>query len=241
MEGEPTIDMLGVEPRRFGDYATKKYLIEKNEEAYAHVFITHYPDEERPAARPLRTAPCYERMKERGAVFGQKFGWERPNFFATDGMPQEDDWSFRRSRWFEAIRREVANTTENVGLLDMTAFAKCRVSGPGAESFLDYFVANTLPKKIGGVSLAHALNGKGGVHSEFTIRRESNDSFYLVSAGALQRLDHDYLKKHMPRDGSVQFTQLTGAYGVLVLAGPKARLLLARSHRPWRRSDQESR
>ncbi len=228
VEGEPTIDMLGVEPRRFGDYATKQYLVEKNEEAYAHVFVTHYPDEERPAARPLRTAPCYERMRERGAVFGQKFGWERPNFFATDGMPQEDDWSFRRSRWFEAIRKEVANTTENVGLLDMTAFAKCRVSGPGAEGFLDYFVANTLPKKVGGVSLAHALNGKGGVHSEFTIRRESQDSFYLVSAGALQRLDHDYLNKHMPRDGSVQFTQLTGTCGVLVLAGPKARLLLER-------------
>ncbi len=228
VEGEPTIDMLGVEPRRFGDYATKKYLIEKNEEAYAHVFIVHYPDEERPAARPLRTAPCYERMKAHGAVFGQKFGWERPNFFATDGMPQEDDWSFRRSRWFEAIRGEVANTTGNVGLLDMTAFAKCRVSGPGAEAFLDYFVANSLPKSIGGVSLAHALNRKGGVHSEFTIRREAADSFYLVSAGALQRLDHDYLQKHMPHDGSVQFTQLTGANGVLVLAGPKARLLLER-------------
>jgi dimethylglycine dehydrogenase len=228
IEGEPTIDMLGVEPRRFGDYATKKYLIEKNEEAYAHVFVTHFPDEERPAARPLRTAPCYERMKAHGAVFGQKFGWERPNFFATEGIPQEDDWSFRRSRWFEAIRREVANTTANVGLLDMTAFAKCRVSGPGAEAFLDYFVANSLPKNIGGVSLAHALNTRGGVHSEFTIRREAADSFYLVSAGALQRLDHDYLKKHMPRDGSVQFTQLTGAHGVLVLAGPKARMLLER-------------
>ena len=228
VDGEPTIDMLGVDPRRFGDYATKDYLIEKNEEAYSHVFIIHYPDEERPAARPLRMAPCYQRMKDRGAVFGQKFGWERPNFFATDGMPQEDDWSFRRSRWFEAIRREVANTTANVGLLDMTAFAKCRVSGPGAEAFLDYFAANTLPKNVGGVSLAHALNRNGGVHSEFTIRRESGDSFYLVSAGALQRLDHDYLKKHMPRDGSVQFTQLTGACGVLVLAGPKARLLLER-------------
>ena len=228
VEGEPTIDMLGVEPRRFGDYVTKQYLVDKNEEAYSHVFINHYPDEERPAARPLRTAPCYERMKERGAVFGQKFGWERPNFFATDGMPQEDDWSFRRSGWFEAIRREVANTTQNVGLLDMTAFAKCRVSGPGAEAFLDYFVANSLPKSAGGLSLAHALNSNGGVHSEFTIRRESDDSFYLVSAGALQRLDHDYLKKHMPKDGSVQFTQLTGAHGVLVLAGPKARKLLER-------------
>ncbi len=228
VEGEPTIDMLGVEPRRFGDYATKKYLIEKNEEAYANVFVIHYPDEERPAGRPLRTAPCYERMKDQGAVFGQKFGWERPNFFATDGMAQEDDWSFRRSKWFEAVRKEVANTTENAGLLDMTAFAKCRLSGPGAEEFLDEFVANSLPRKIGGLTLAHALNGNGGIHSEFTIRRESADSFYLVSAGALQRLDHDYLLKHMPGDGSVQFTQLTGTMGVLVIAGPKSRQLLQR-------------
>jgi dimethylglycine dehydrogenase len=77
----------------------------------------HYPDEERPAARPLRTAPCYERMKDLGAVFGQKFGWERPNFFATDGMEQKDDWSFRRSKWFEAIKKECQNVKDNVGLL----------------------------------------------------------------------------------------------------------------------------
>ena len=228
VEGEPTIDMLGVEPRRFGDYVSKDYLIAKNEETYAHVFVIHYPDEERPAGRPLRLAPCYERMRDMGAVFGQKFGWERPNFFATDGMAQEDDWSFRRSKWFEAVRTEVGNTTTNVGLLDMTAFAKCQVSGPGAEAFLDYFVANSLPKKIGGISLCHALNKNGGVHSEFTIRRDADDSFYLVSAGALRRLDHDYLKKHMPRDGSVEFKQLTDANGVLVVAGPKARQLLQR-------------
>jgi dimethylglycine dehydrogenase len=228
VDGAPTIDMLGVEPRRFGDYATKNYLIEKNEETYANVFVIHYPDEERPAGRPLRTAPCYERLKNMGAVFGQKFGWERANWFATDGMAQEDDWSFRRSKWFEAIRKEAANVSENVGLLDMTAFAKCRVSGPGAESFLDFFVANRLPKKIGGVGLCHALNKNGGVHSEFTILRESDDSFYLVSAGALQRLDHDYLQKHMPHGGAVQFTQLTGSTGVLVIAGPKSRQLLQR-------------
>ena len=226
--GEPTIDMLGVDPRRFGDYATKDYLIEKNEEAYASVFVIHYPDEERPAARPLRTAPCYERMKALGAVFGQKFGWERPNFFASNSMAQEDDWSFRRSAWFAAIGREIENVSNNVGLLDMTAFAKCRVAGPGAEAFLDNFVANNLPVRIGGIALCHALNTNGGVHSEFTIRREASDSFYLVSAGALQRLDHDYLQKYMPKDGSVQFTQMTRAYGVLVVAGPKSRQLLQR-------------
>jgi len=226
IDGEPTIDMLGVEPRRYGDYVTKSYLKAKNEEAYSHVFIVHYPDEERPAARPLRTAPCYDRMKNLGAVFGQKFGWERPNFFATDGMEQKDDWSFRRSKWFEAIKKECQNVKNNVGLLDMTAFAKSRIKGPKAEEFLDYLVANKLPKKIGRINLCHALNTKGGVHSEFTIMREAVDSFYLVSAGGNLRLDHDWIKKWMPTDGSVIFEDLTNRIGVLVVAGPKSRELM---------------
>ena len=228
VDGEPTIDMLGVEPRRFGDYASKAYLIKKNEEAYANVFTIHYPDEEREAGRPLRQAPCYDRLKNLGAVFGQKFGWERANWFAPEGVPQEDDWSFRRSAWFEHIGNECKNVSENVGLLDMSAFAKCRISGPGAEEFLDNLVANKLPKKIGRTNLCHALNTKGGVHSEFTIMRESADSFYCVSAGAWQRLDHDWVKKHMPEDRSVKFENITNQMGVLVLAGPKSRELLER-------------
>ena len=228
VDGEPTIDMLGVEPRRFGDYASKSYLIKKNEEAYANVFTIHYPDEERPAGRPLRQAPCYDRLINLGAVFGHKVGGERATWFAPEGVPQEDDWSFRRSAWFEHIANECKNVTENVGLLDMTAFAKCRISGPGAEEFLDNLVANKLPKKIGRTNLCHALNSKGGVHSEFTIMRESHDSFYCVSAGAWQRLDHDWVKKHMPDDRSVKFENITNQIGVLVVAGPKSRELLQR-------------
>ena len=226
IEGEPTVDMLGVEPRRYGDYCTKSYLVEKNEEAYANVFVIHYPDEEREAARPLRQAPCYDRLKNLGAVFGHKFGWERANWFAPKGTPQQDDWSFRRSNWFDHVGNEVRHVHENVGLLDMTAFAKCRISGPGAETFLDGLIANRLPKKIGRVGLVHALNTRGGVHSEFTIMRESADSFYVVSAGALQRLDHDWLNKHRPDDGSVRFENMTNKMGVLVVAGPKSRELL---------------
>jgi len=226
VEGEPTIDMLGVDPRRYGSYATKSYLKVKNEEAYANVFVTHFPDEERTEARPLRTAPCYDRLKALGAVFGQKFGWERANWFAPEGVPQEDHWSFRRSNYFAHIGNEVRNVTENAGLLDMSAFAKARISGPGAEAFLDYLVANKLPKKVGRVALCHALTERGGVHSEFTIQRESATSFYLVSAGAGQRLDHDWIKKHMPTDGSVRMDNLTNSIGVLVLAGPKSRDIL---------------
>ena len=228
VEGEPTIDMLGVEPRRFGDYASGAYLKEKNEEAYANVFTIHYPDEERPAARPHRTAPCYERMKDLGAVFGQKFGWERPNWFASSDVPQEDHWSFRRSRWFEHVGNECRNVMENVGVLDMTAFAKARVSGPGAAEFLDGVFANRLPTRDGRVSLCHALNSRGGVHSEFTVMREKSDSFYLVSAGAFQRLDHDFLLRQTPSDRSVSFENLTGNIGVLVIAGPNSRQLLER-------------
>ncbi len=228
VEGEPTIDMSGVDPRRYGNYATESYLIEKNEEAYANVFTTHYPDEEREGARPLRTTPCYDRMKNLGAVFGASFGWERPNWFAPEGVPQEDDWSFRRSAWFEHIGNEVRNTTENVGILDMSAFAKAKITGTGAAEFLDRLIANRIPKKAGRVNLCHALSYGGGVHSEYTIIKESDTSFYVVSAGALQSVDHDWIRKHMPEDGSVQFTNVTNAMGVLVIAGPKARTLMER-------------
>ena len=241
IDGEPTVDMLGVEPRRYGDYVSKSYLIEKNEEAYSNVFIIHYPDEEREAGRPLRQAPCYDRLKDLGAVFGQKFGWERANWFAPKGVEQKDDWSFRRSKWFEHVGNECKNVQKNVGLLDMSAFAKCRISGPGAESFLDNLVANKIPQKNGRVNLCHALNTKGGVLSEYTIAKEKNDSFYIVSAGAFQRLDHDWIKKWMPKDRSVTFENLTNSIGVLVVAGPKARDLMKKvsktdfsnSNFPW--------
>ena len=226
VNGNPTIDMLGVDPRRFGDYATKSYLIEKNEEAYANVFTVHYPDEERPAARPLRTAPCYERLKKMGGVFGASFGWERANWFAPNGVEAIDDWSFRRSSYHEHVGAEIQNMSKNVGLLDLSGFAKCRISGPSAESFLNFLVANKISKTIGRVSLCHALNSLGGVHSEFTITKETENSFYLVSAGAYQRLDHDWIKKNMPTDNSVIFEDLTNSKGVLVLAGPKSRELM---------------
>ena len=246
VEEEPTIDMMGVDPRRFGSYATKSYLKEKNEEAYANVFTVHFPDEEREAARPLRTAPCYDRLKAMGAVFGQKFGWERANWFAPEGVKAEDHWSFRRSDWFDHVGAEVKNVTENCGLLDMSAFAKCRIEGPGAEAFIEQVIANKLPRKTGRLILAHALAPRGGVHSEFTIMRESDDSFYIVSAGATQRLDHDWLKKHMPDDRSVSFTDLTNSMGVLVLAGPKSRDVLQKLTRtdlsssafPWLSAQQ---
>jgi len=251
VEGEPSIDMMGVDPRRFGPYASRGYLREKNEEAYRNVFTVHYPDEERVAARPLRRAPCYDRMKALGAVFGTVYGWERPNWFAPQGygLTEEDlakpdtlvnenhpkvpegelpkeKWSFRRSNYFEFVGRECRHVHEKVGLLDMSAFAKVLVEGPGAESWLESLVANRVPGAVGRITLAHMLSANGGVRSEFTIYRSGPESFYLVSAGAFERHDFDYLRKLRPTDGSVDLQKVTTQYGVLVLAGPDARRVL---------------
>ena len=251
VEGEPTIDMLGVDPRRFGPYASRGYLKAKNEEAYSLVFTIHYPDEERAGARPLKRAPCYDRMKALGAVFGTVYGWERPNWFAPPGYalseeelakpdtllrdnhppaksgePIREKYSFRRSNYFRFVGEECLNVRDNVGLEDMSAFAKCYISGPGAEAWLDSIFANRIPKKIGRIGLCHLLTKNGGVRSEFTVYRAAPQGFYLVSAGAWERHDHDILQKLLPADGSVRFYPVTTQYGVFVLAGPNSRALL---------------
>lgn len=251
VEGEPSIDMMGVDPRRFGPYASRGYLRAKNEEAYAKVFTIHYPDEERDAARPLKRAPCYDRMKALGAVFGSVYGWERPNWFAppgyaltdadmarpnvlldatgaapdTDGNRRER-WSFRRSNYFEHVGNECRHVHEKVGLLDMSAFAKFEVTGEGAEDWLNRLVANRIPRKAGRLALCHMLTPFGGVRSEFTIYKQAPAHYYLVSAGAYERHDFDYLRKHLPTDGSVILQKVTTQYGVLVIAGPRSRELL---------------
>jgi dimethylglycine dehydrogenase len=251
VDGEPTIDMMGVDPRRFGPYATKGYLKQKNEEAYANVFTMHYPEEERAAARPLKRTPCYDRMKDLGAVFGSVYGWERPGWFAPKGYalsekdldrpnvllnhnhaaPTEDGrivekWSFRRSNAFRFVGEECRNVMENVALQDMSAFAKMEVSGPGAREWLDSILANRIPKKMGRIALCHLLTKLGGVRAEFTVYEWAPGRFYLVSAGAYERHDHDTLYKLLPKEGSVKLNPITTRLGVLVLAGPNSRKVL---------------
>ena len=253
VDGESTIDMLGVDPRRFGSYADEGYLVEKNEEAYAKVFTVHYPDEERVAARPLRQTPCYSRMKALGAVFGSIYGWERPNWFAppgyalsetdlakpdvllnenhpaaAEGERPREKWSFRRSNYFQFVGAECRNVHENVGLQDMSAFAKLEVSGPGAESWLNSILTNRIPMAIGRVTLTYLLTVRGGVRAEFTLTRIGPERFYLVSAGALESHDFDSLERLLPGDGSVRIDKVTTQCGVLVLAGPRSREVLAK-------------
>ena len=227
VEGEPGIDMLGVDPRRFGAYTSKRYLVQKNEETYRNVFTIHFPDEERPDARPAKTSAVYGRLDASGAVWGQRYGWERANWFAPPGVERRDRWSFRRSDYFEHVGNEARLMRERAGVIDLTPFTKHEVTGPKAEAWLDGLVANKVPSKTGRLALCHALTRRGGIRSEFTITKIDDGHYYVVSAGAAERYDSDYLFKSLPADGLVTLRNITNTRGCFVIAGPRSREVLA--------------
>ncbi|MGJ8585275.1 MAG: GcvT family protein [Marinosulfonomonas sp.] len=228
-EGEAEIDMASLDPKRYGDWMTTEYAVQKNEECYSHVFILHHPDEEREAARPLRTSPAYDRQKAAGAQFGQVNGWERPNYYAEPGFDDHASRSFRRGGWWTHARDEAQAIRETAGLIDATAFTKHFVRGPGATAFLDWFTCNKLPN-VGRINLTYALTETGTTRTEYTIVRLAEDEYYLVSAGAWTAYDADYLRKaaadKMDDFGWIDIHDVTTQWGVFALAGPNARDIL---------------
>ena len=232
VEGEAEIDMASLDPKRYGSWMTTEYAARKNEECYEHVYILHHPDEEREACRPLRTAPAYDRQKEQGAQFGCVNGWERPNYYgpldASDSFDHEAR-SFRRGGWWQYAQDEAKAVREGVGLIDATAFTKHLLKGPGATQFLDWFTCNKLPK-VGRINLTYALTGAGTTRTEYTIVRIAEDEYYLVSAGAWQAYDSDYLQKAVEDKttefGYMSLQDVTSQWGVFAIAGPKSRDVL---------------
>ena len=232
VDGEAEIDMASLDPKRYGSWMTTEYAARKNEEAYDHVYILHHPDEERPACRPLRTSPAYDRQKARGAQFGQVNGWERPNYFGPLDAPanfDHDSRSFRRGAWWQYAVDEAKAIRETAGLIDASAFTKHVVKGPGAAAFLDWFTCNKLPR-VGRINLTYALTSAGTVRTEYTIIREADDHFHLISAGAWTDYDADFLHKAVadkePEFGRIEVQNTTTQYGVFALAGPRSRDIL---------------
>ena len=230
--GEAEIDMASLDPKRYGDWMTTEFAARKNEECYEHVYVLHYPDEERAACRPLRTAPAYERQKALGAQFGWVNGWERPNYYGPVGAPDNFDHdarSFRRGGWWQYVVEEAKAIRNGVGLVDATAFTKHVVKGPGATAFLDWFTCNKLPR-VGRINLTYALTGAGTTRTEYTIVRLGEDEYYLVSAGAWTAYDSDYLRKAAADKagefGYIEIQDVTTQWGVFAIAGPKSREVL---------------
>ena len=179
VDGEADIDMTSLDPKRYGSWITTEYTAKKNEECYEHVYVLHHPDEERPAGRPLRTFPSYEKLQELGAKFGQVNGWERPNYFADNEFNDGESRSFRRGKWWDYTKAEAKAIRHNIGLIDISAFTKHIVKGPGATRFLDWFTCNKLPN-VNRINLTYALTPTGTVRSEYTIVRKDYEEYYLI-------------------------------------------------------------
>jgi dimethylglycine dehydrogenase len=227
VEGEPGIDLHEFDPRRFGAYANKRYTSIKSREAFANNFGVNFPDWEWPAARPLKTSPCHDKMERHGAVFGATYGWEIPRWFAPEGVERKDRHSYRRSNYFEPVREECRAARERVGLYDLTPAAKYELSGRGAAAWLDRQLATRLPQRQGEIGLGYVLTPAGGVLCEFTVTRLDEDRFYLVGATVAERHHFDVLAKALPRDASLSLSNVTSALGAFAVVGPRARDLLA--------------
>ncbi len=228
IEGEPSIDLSSADARRYGDYANRYWAHEKIMETYKMMYAIEYPDEIRPAARKAKTSPLYDTLKAKGACFSQTYGWERASWFAPIAMEPVDKNSFKRTNWHEPVGIGCRTVRERVGVLDLSGFSKFEVSGCGAESFLNYICSNKVPVKSGKIAVSCMLNHRGNIKCDVTVTKIAKDRFFIVSAAAAEKHDLDWMKKLMPKDGSVTIKNMTYRYGTLVIAGPKSRHVLSK-------------
>ena len=229
VEGEPSADMSPFDVRRYGEYASDtRYLIARMNETYERHYDYAFPGHELYAGRPLKSDPLLDRLRGRGALMGERFGWERPLWFAPPGVDPVDQLSFRRPNDFDHVGAECRAVRERVGILDQSSFAKYDVSGPGAAAFLDRVASGRLPREDGWLAYTLLLTEGGGVETDLTITRLATDRWYVVTAAAAESRDRAWLERYLPDDGSVRLETVTGAWGVLTVAGPRSRELLGR-------------
>lgn len=224
VEGGNAIDTSALDPRRFGEYANKNWLKPKIIESWGTHGMQHYPGEEREAARPAKTAPSYDVLDRKGAVWGVLNGWEHPNWFAPPGVPQVNQSGWRWTEKGVYVGQEVRAVREAAGLVEMTFMAKYEVSGPGAAAWLDGILANRLPK-VGRANLSHLLTPRGTVVAEFTVSRLGEDHFYLIGTPSAERLYFDELSRLLPATG-VSLRNVSAERAGMTVVGPKAREIL---------------
>ncbi|MGI9305240.1 MAG: FAD-dependent oxidoreductase, partial [Gammaproteobacteria bacterium] len=224
--GAADINMRDFDPRRYGSFANFDYAVTKAKEDYLLRHEIPYPHFNRTASRPNKTSPLYERLKENGAVYEEVFGWERPRWFASNGMAQEDVHSFRRTPVFDAVAREVRAVRETAGIMDLSPFAKVEVSGTDAEAFVNRMIANRAPAKAGRMVLTHILNPRGTIESETMVIRLEGGVFYFVFAAFHELRVMDWLMQHRPADEDVVIANVSQKIGTLALQGPAARDIL---------------
>ncbi len=227
--GEAPFDVWPVDIRRFGPpHADIDWVRKRTLELYGKHYSITWPGEEHQSGRPLRRSPLYDRLLAQGAVFGEKLGWERPNWFAAAGEAARDGYSFQQPNWFDAVAREHRATREAVTLFDQTSFAKFRMLGRDAEAALDWICANDVARPVGSLVYTQMLNARGGIECDLTIARLANDCFYIVTGTGFATHDFDWIMRQIPAGMDAHLVDVTSSMAVLALMGPQAREVLQR-------------
>jgi 4-methylaminobutanoate oxidase (formaldehyde-forming) len=228
-KGEPPYDLWPVDIRRFGrNTLDTNWVRTRTMEAYAKHYAMAWPHEEHHSGRPLRRSPLYDRLKAQGGVFGEKLGWERPNWFADTGKGEEarDAYSYGRQNWFHAVGREHRAARERIAVFDQTSFAKFVMVGRDAEQALSWICANDVSKAPGRLIYTQMLNARGGIECDLTVGRLAPDEYYIVTGTGYAVHDFDWIRRSIPPGLDARLMDVTSSNGVLSVMGPKAREVL---------------
>jgi glycine cleavage system aminomethyltransferase T/glycine/D-amino acid oxidase-like deaminating enzyme len=229
--GEPSLDLRHMDVRRFGaQYRSPSYSLKRIRETYETYYDIKYPAHEREAGRPLRMSPANAWQRGHGAAFGEKSGWERVNWYeanASDGDEGLRSRGWAGMHWSPAIGAEHVACREGAALFDESSFSKIEVAGPGAAELLERLCANRVAREVGRVTYTQMLNSRGGIECDLTVARISDDRFSIVTGTAFGNHDREWIRRHLPADGSVQVHDVTSAWACFGIWGPRSREVLA--------------
>lgn len=229
VNGGPPYDMWNADIRRFGrNHRDAEWVRTRTLEAYAKHYTMAWPFEEHDSARPCRRSPLYDRLLAQGACFGEKLGWERPNWYADPAAGEEphDVYSYGRQNWFAAVGREHRAMREAAGLIDQTSFAKFVLKGPDAVAAMSWICANDVDKPVGGLTYTQMLDARGGIQCDLTVARTAEDECYVVTGTGFATHDFDWIARNIPAGANAQLVDVTSGSSVLALMGPASREIL---------------
>ena len=230
--GEPPVDLWPVDIRRFGQpHRSLGWVRRRTHELYGKHYTLAWPHEEHASGRPERVSPLYGALQEQNACFGDKLGWERPNWFAGPGEEPRDVYSYGRQNWFAAVGAEHRAARERVALFDQSSFAKFLLVGPDAAAALEWICANVVDRPVGALIYTQMLNHRGGIACDLTVARLAADRFYIVTGTGFATHDFSWIERNIPEDMNATLIDVTSAFAVLSLMGPRARDLLGEATR----------
>lgn len=228
LQGEPLLDLWAADIRRFGRYHRSTAQVRaRSLEGQGLHYAMHWPQFEQTAGRPLRLSPIYADLKSNGACFGQKFGWERPNWFAPKGVEPVDVYTFGKPSWFAHVAAEHGACRDAAAVFDLSSFAKFRVVGRDAERALQYVCAANVATPVNVSTYTQMLNRRGGIEADVTVTRLAENDYLIVTGTGLGTRDAAHLARHLPSDLDAHVIDVTSGFGCLSLMGPKAPEIMA--------------